>query len=161
MEIQSQWKPWQQTVLQLSQTPMKERERLCIEVFVIDSENVPDKEAIIKELCNRKIGTHFHSDIYGRKLSQVALELPKTACYLIEWPNTNNEDKIYESFAMMEDLRDGVAFDTRWKFRSEYFEPPRVFVFAEKIPDKKLLEIYGGKIKVWHVKDNRIQIKID
>jgi len=58
--------------------------------------------------------------------------------------------------AAIEEIKNGYAYDDRYRFQEAMFEPPHVWVFTNTMPDTKLLSL--DRWKFWTITDdNRLQ----
>lgn len=52
----------------------------------------------------------------------------------IDFPRSIRQDKVYQFFAGIENLKNGIVFDTRYKGRTVMFDSPNIFIFMNTVP---------------------------
>lgn len=77
----------------------------------------------------------------------MVMGLPKKPLYIVDIPRAIRKDKLDEFFAAIESIKDGFAYDKRYKYKQEYFEKPNVWVFMNILPDTKMLS--SDRWKLW------------
>lgn len=65
--------------------------------------------------------------------------MPTAKAYLIDMPRGMKKDKLGPFYAGIESLKNGYAYDKRFKFQEKYFDRPRIFVFTNTLPEFDLL----------------------
>lgn len=140
-EMKELW-PWQKKIVQLS-TVWDTRS-----VYVI----VDEKGSIGKSMlclymgCYKMAVTVPYCNDY-RDIMRMAMDRPKRGCYLIDLPKAINKERLYQLYSGIETLKNGYAYDDRYKFREEYFDCPSVFVFTNVAPNLGLLSSDRWKLK--------------
>lgn len=74
--------------------------------------------------------------------------------FIIDMPKSQKKDKLYGFYSAIESIKDGYAYDSRYKFRSKYFDCPNIWVFTNTYPDINLLS--KDRWKVWQVYNNQL-----
>lgn len=69
------------------------------------------------------------------------MDRPKKKLYFIDIPRILDQGKLSQMFAGIEMLKDGYAYDGRYKFREEYFPSPNIWLFTNHLPDLSCLSI--------------------
>lgn len=59
--------------------------------------------------------------------------------YIFDMPRGVEKRKLFQFFAAIESIKDGRAFDDRYRFKQMHFDTPAVWIFTNKIPDQRLL----------------------
>lgn len=59
--------------------------------------------------------------------------------YIIDMPRGMKKDKLGEFYSGLEALKNGVAYDKRYKFRKVRFDRPQVIVFTNVLPAFELM----------------------
>ena len=72
-------------------------------------------------------------------LMQCVMCIKTYGCYIIDMPRGMKKDKLGEFYAGIECIKNGVAYDKRYKFEKKRFDRPQVFVFTNVLPDFELL----------------------
>lgn len=60
-------------------------------------------------------------------------------CYIIDMPRALKKDKLAEFYSGIEEIKNGVCYDKRYKGAMLNFDRPRVFVFTNTLPNYELL----------------------
>lgn len=63
-----------------------------------------------------------------------AMSIGAQKCYLIDMPRAMKKDKLSEFYAGLEALKNGVAYDKRYKFKKRRFDRPQIIVFTNRDP---------------------------
>ncbi len=74
-----------------------------------------------------------------RDIMRMVMDAPIKRCFLIDIPKALKKDKLFQMWAAIESIKDGYAYDDRYKFRESYFDCPQVFVFTNTLPDPAML----------------------
>lgn len=74
--------------------------------------------------------------------------------FIIDMPKAINKDRLYGLYTGIETIKDGYAFDTRYKFREVYMDCPNIWVFTNRLPDQNLLS--RDRWKIWEVRDESL-----
>jgi len=82
-----------------------------------------------------------------RDLMRVVMDTPKKPLYIIDIPRSLKKDHLFQFFAGIETLKDGYAYDDRYKFREEYFDCPNIWVFMNTVPETSMLS--KDRWKIW------------
>ena len=60
-------------------------------------------------------------------------------CYIIDMPRGLKKDKMGDFYSGVEELKNGCAFDKRYKGQMLTFDRPIIFIFTNSLPEFKLL----------------------
>lgn len=74
-----------------------------------------------------------------KDMMRMVMDMKKDKCYIIDMPRAISKDKLNELYAGIEMIKSGYAYDDRYKFKQELFDPPCVVVFTNQEPDRSLL----------------------
>lgn len=77
----------------------------------------------------------------------------KHHAYMIDMPRALKKDKQFQLLGAIETIKDGYAFDTRYKYREINFDCPVIWVFSNQLPDRSYLS--SDRWKIWEVDENR------
>lgn len=132
-EIQNLY-PWQEKVIKLS----KLWDTRSIH-WVFDKDGNHGKTVLKGWMRAYKLGRALPFCNNYKDLLRMVCDMPTSSCYLIDLPRAINKDALYQMYAGIESIKDGYAFDDRYKFREKYFDCPSVFVFSNTLPDQSLL----------------------
>lgn len=90
-------------------------------------------------------------------LMQCVMGVKTYPCYIIDMPRGMKKDKLGEFYAGIECIKNGVAYDKRYKFEKKRFDRPQVIVFTNTLPEFDLLsrdrwmvyELVDKKLSPW------------
>lgn len=94
-----------------------------------------------------------------KDLLRMVCDLPTSKMYLFDMPRSMNKDKLYSFYSAIETIKDGYAYDDRYKFREKVFDCPIIWVFANSLPPTNLLS--KDRWLVWQVDEQYELSKID
>lgn len=64
---------------------------------------------------------------------------PIRRCYIIDMPRGMKKDKLGDFYSGVEVIKNGVAYDKRYRGNKIRFDRPRIFVFTNELPAFKLM----------------------
>lgn len=128
-------RPWQQKVVDLS-TVVDLRKIY----YVMDPTGNAGKTSLYqymkyKNMCQR-IPTMKDAKDLMRMVMDTRKRMDKAGhnCYIIDIPRDVNMNKLGEFFHAIETVKDGYAYDDRYRFEDVDFDPPAIFVFCNTLP---------------------------
>jgi len=89
-----------------------------------------------------------------RDIMRMVYDIGSKQCYLIDMPRAINKKKLGDFFAGIETVKGGYCYDDRYGFKRRLFDPPRVCVFTNTLPDLDLLS--GDRWQIWTIEDNQL-----
>lgn len=128
--------------------PRQVREMKCLRPFqqqIIDDANVWDTRTINyvfnkrgnvgkSRLCSylraHKLGRPLPPCNNYRDLMAIVCDVPTSNLYLIDLPKAMRKHSLNEMFTAIESIKDGFAFDTRYKYKEKIFDCPNIWVFG-------------------------------
>ena len=75
--------------------------------------------------------------------------IPVAKTYIFDMPRGMKKDKLGDFYSGIEIIKNGVAYDKRYKARKIRFNRPNVFVFTNTLPALKLMSL--DRWKLWEV----------
>lgn len=143
-------RPWQASLFELMQDNRNVRK---VDVIV---DTVGNKG---KTVFTRYCGVHgyamqipFIND--NKDLMRLVMDMPKTGNYIIDMPRALKKDKLLGIYSAIETIKGGYAYDDRYTFKHEYFDPPNVIVFTNEIPEEGYFTF--DRWRMWEISDNRL-----
>nr|QCC62363.1 putative replication associated protein [Crucivirus sp.] len=94
-----------------------------------------------------------------RDIMRMVMNQDKLGTYFIDMPRAVSKDKLRQLFGGIESIKDGYAYDDRYKFKSERFEQPHVFVFGNVMPDTSYLSL--DRWRFWEINDKKELVERD
>lgn len=89
-----------------------------------------------------------------RDIMRMIMDTPDSKMYLFDIPRALRKDQLYQFYAGIEEIKNGYAFDDRYKFREKWFDSPTVWVFTNAMPDTCMLS--GDRWRLWTIKDDKL-----
>lgn len=129
------WYKWQQNVIDEIATEPDTRTINTI----VDSEGAHGKSYISNYLACRGIARKLPPLNDYRDLMRMVMDTPDSRCYFIDIPRALDKSKLKNFYGAIEDIKNGYAFDDRYRFQEKYFDTPHIFVFTNCEPDYNLL----------------------
>lgn len=140
-------RPWQKSLKEI----LQELENRIIDVMVEGKGNI-GKTLFCRYMaikCGAQI-LPFCNDY--QSVMRMAYDVGAKPIYMIDIPRGIPQKKLAELYSALESLKGGYAYDDRNRFRDRYFDPPRVIVFCNTMPDFRYLS--QDRWKLWEVDDN-------
>lgn len=78
---------------------------------------------------------------------------PIKKCYIVDMPRGMKKDKLGDFYSGIEVIKNGVAFDKRYKAHKIRFDRPRIFLFTNTLPEFSLMS--KDRWNVWEVDENK------
>lgn len=85
-----------------------------------------------------------------RDIMRMVMCTPKKPLYIIDIPRALKKDVLGQFMSGIETLKDGYAYDDRYKFQEEYFDCPNIWVFMNTIPDTTAWS--ADRWKIWEIR---------
>jgi len=86
---------------------------------------------------------------------RMVCDLPTARCYCIDMPRAMNKDRLHGFYTGIECLKDGYAYDDRYRFREKYIDCPNIWIFTNQLPDETLCS--ADRWRLWEVdKEHKI-----
>lgn len=127
------WRPWQQKVLDMMNDS---RKVICVcderggtgKTFLAMWHAVRYRAVIIPML-------HTYQDLMR------AVYANPSELYFIDLPRALTKRQQKDIFAAAETIKNGFAFDERYSYRKRYFNPPKVVIYTNQMPDISQLSV--------------------
>ncbi|WP_445775521.1 hypothetical protein, partial [Shewanella sp.] len=78
---------------------------------------------------------------------------PIKKCYIVDMPRGMKKDKLGDFYSGIEVIKNGVAFDKRYKAHKIRFDRPRIFLFSNALPRFSLMS--KDRWRIWEVDENK------
>lgn len=86
-----------------------------------------------------------------KDMMRMVCDMPTAKMYLIDMPRSINKDRLYQFYAGVESLKDGFAYDDRYRYTEKVFDCPNIWIFSNRLPDMSLLS--KDRWKIWKIND--------
>lgn len=139
------WSPMQQSIIDKCKTLADDRSVNCI----VNPGGKMGKTFIAMFLQVHGIGTYVPQFENAKELMRLCFAMPKKGIYFIDLPRATSKSNECALYAGIEQLKAGLVYDDRYKYRQVIFEPPHVFVFTNHEPDQTMLT--GDRWKIMRV----------
>lgn len=144
--------PWQQKVLD----SIKDEDDRKVNVVV-------DKEGNSGKSMLKKMVKFWHSGYTVPPVND-AKDLAQAVCcmleasgsrdpgiFIIDLPRAMNKDKLFGMYSAIEQIKDGVVYDLRYKYKEFWFNSPQVWVFTNHMPECDMLS--KDRWSLWKIVD--------
>jgi len=106
---------------------------------VVDEEGNSGKSAITAYLRAKGLAVCAPAMDAAADYMALVLAKDKLGMYIFDLPRAIPKKNMNQLFAAIEQIKDGYAFDRRYKFRDETFERPVIWVFSNTPPPMECL----------------------
>lgn len=150
MKLFKQWDkyPWQQTILDMIQVfDMRA-------IDIIYDPNGHEGKSIFAEYLETQ-GSKDTEIIPPYRLMddifQWVCGIPGKKAYLVDMPRGMKKDSLGDFYAGIEVIKNGMAYDKRYKRQKVWFSRPRIFIFTNTLPAFDLMS--KDRWNVWIIND--------
>lgn len=77
----------------------------------------------------------------------MVMDTKEMPLYIFDIPRALDKKQQKQFYAGIESIKDGYAYDDRYKFREKWFDSPIVWVFTNVLPDMNYLS--SDRWKIW------------
>jgi len=124
-------RPFQQQIV--DDAKIEKRDKRTIN-FVHDVTGNNGKSMLVAWVRAHRIGRCLPAMNDYEDLLASVMDQPKAPLYIIDLPRALNQKKLGGLYAAIETIKDGYAYDKRYKFREEIFHAPNIWVIGNTIP---------------------------
>lgn len=146
--------PWQNTVIEIS----KEWNKRTINIIYCPQGNI-GKTTLVGYVRAYKLGRCLPCVFDYKELMAVVCDLPTDSAYFIDMPRAIKKNQLEGFFSGCETIKDGYAYDLRYKFQEKIFDCPNIFVFTNKVPEVSYLS--EDRWNIWIIDVNKQLVKYD
>ena len=137
--------PWQKSVIDHSRI---EPDNRTINVIVDLLGDRGKSWFVTLMVClNLVIDIAFSNEI--KDIARMIMNQPKKHCYFVDLPKATDKNHIHNFMASIEQLKNGRAYDDRYRFQSAVFDAPHVWIFTNTVPPTELLT--RNRWKIWGI----------
>lgn len=129
------WFPWQRAVLDIINKDPDDR----IVNVIIDTFGNNGKSTFSMWLKAHKKAHRIPVQKDARDIMRLVMNQSKLSCYMIDLPRSTSSMAQNAIYGAIEEIKNGYAYDDRYHFQDELFEPPHVWIFTNVLPDQSLL----------------------
>lgn len=131
--LENELRPWQQQVLMWCHLTDDRSIRLIYDPVGNSGKSIFSEFLEYKRLAFEMPPFRQMEDILACAIDNI---MP---AYIIDMPRGMKKDKLGEFYSGLEALKNGVAYDKRYKFRKVRFDRPQVIVFTNVLPAFELM----------------------
>lgn len=84
-----------------------------------------------------------------KDMMRMVCDMPTARLYLVDMPRSLNKDRLYQFYSGIETVKDGYAYDDRYKFKEKVFDCPNIWIFTNILPDLSMLS--DDRWKLWSI----------
>lgn len=139
---------WQNTLRDLILRKMTDEDRRKVDILFDPVGGIIGKSFVRKACMWHRWAEVIPYFTEMKETMSYVMDRPSNA-YLIDLPRDALAKKTKEFWAGIENLKDGRAYDTRYKFRDRVFDNPKVWILTNKLPDKGSLS--EDRWRIWMV----------
>ena len=141
------WRPWQKSVIDLIALEPDDR---TVNIIINPSGQV-GKTTLCLWLFARKKAQRIPQQKDHRDIMRMIMCCPIRSCYFIDLPRAISHRDSNSMYGAIEEIKNGYAYDDRYKFTQKLFEPPHIWVFTNTKPEEGLLS--RDRWKYWSIND--------
>lgn len=139
--------PYQQSIIDICNTVDNRKINLIYDVEGSQGKSMLGEYLEHMELAEEIPPYNCMEDIMGW-----VMEYPNKKCYLIDMPRAMKKDKLGQFYSGLEALKDGKAYDKRYKARKVRFDRPQIVIYSNNLPDFELLT--KNRWVIWTIDEN-------
>lgn len=139
---------------------------------IVDNASVWDKRTINMIYCKfgnigksllvgycraHKVGRALPPVNDNKDLLRMVCNLPTSRMYLFDMPRAMNKDRLYSFYSAVETIKDGYAYDDRYKFEEKVFDCPNIWIFSNNLPDFNMLS--KDRWRIWSIKPDSFELE--
>lgn len=140
-----EWYPWQARVIKYINGPVNRR-RVNV---IVDPEGNNGKTYLAYWHAVRGLATELPCENETKFLMRAIFDMDKTNSYFIDLPRAQNKRAVENLIAAVELLKNGKAYDDRYGYKQEYFNPPHIWIFTNTCFDTSNLS--GDRWRFWMI----------
>lgn len=92
-----------------------------------------------------------------KDMMRMVCDMPTARLYIIDMPKAMKKDKLGGLYSAIETIKDGYAWDDRYKFCEKIFDCPNIWVFTNTLPDFELLS--SDRWFIWDINMKTYKLK--
>lgn len=128
-EISKLW-PWQQEVIDT----INDWDTRSINV-IYDNEGNKGKSILKTYIRCHRLGRVIPFCNNYKDILRMVCDMPTSKMYLIDMPRAVDKEKLGSLYSAIETIKDGYAYDDRYKFTEKMFDCPIIWIFTNVLPD--------------------------
>ncbi len=142
--------PWQQSIID----KVNDWDTRTINVIYDQDGNI-GKSTLVGYLRAHSLAKKLPFCNDFKDIMRMVCDMPTSTCYLIDMPRAINKEKLFQMYSAIEEIKNGYAYDDRYKFKEKFFDCPNIWVFTNMVPDRTLVS--NDRWKIWVVKNKELK----
>lgn len=126
--------------------------------FIIDMKGNRGKSSIVLFMEAYAIGTKLPFINSMKDLMRMVCDKDTSTCYLVDLPRALTKDRLREFFCALEEIKSGMAYDDRYKYKTKLFDCPSIWCFTNKIPNLSYLS--WDRWRLWRINEENELVSI-
>ena len=143
---------WQETVI----NSLSVRDHRNINVLV-DEKGNRGKSILCGKIRVKRLGRILPPCNDWKDLMRIVCDAPTSEAYVIDIPRGFKQNKMCGMWTAIETIKNGYAFDDRYKFKEKIFGSPVIWVFMNEKPQTKMT---ADRWKFWEITDANELVRI-
>jgi hypothetical protein len=147
------WNEMQQRMVYIMNTDPNRRHVNCL----VDGDGFRGKSFLAMWMYAHGYACYIPFFTEAKDLMRMVHGLPRRKSYFIDLPRALSHKAEHEIYGGIEQLKTGIIYDDRYKFRMEAIDPVHVFVFTNRMPNLDLIS--NDRWKIWVLPSKRGKTK--
>lgn len=119
---------------------------------VLDFKGNIGKSTLVNYVRAYRLGRRIPPVNDFKDLMRMVMDMPTSSLYLIDMPRSMSKSGLLGLYSAIEEVKNGYAFDDRYKFTEKIFDCPNIWLFTNTLPDKNLLSL--DRWKLWEISNS-------
>lgn len=142
MRFTPEWNELQQMIITRTQEPPNRRIINCI----VDTKGNNGKSFLATWMYTHGQANYIPFFTEAKDLMRMVFGLPRRSVYFIDLPRALSHRAEHEIYGGIEQLKTGIIYDDRYRFKMEAIDPVHVFVFTNRAPNMELASMDRWRI---------------
>lgn len=144
-----EWYPWQQRIIDGLST----YEERVINV-IIDTVGCQGKSLLANWLAVRKRACKIPPYNDHKDIMRMVMNHPTVSCYFVDIPRAVDQKCMHNFYGALEEIKNGHAYDERYRWKEKWFDPPQVWVFTNTWPNDDWLS--KDRWRFWRIEKREL-----
>lgn len=140
-------KPWQQSVVDM----VDDWDTRSINYIYCPNGNI-GKSTLCGYLRAHRLARVLPMANDYKDLLRMVCDMPTSRCYIVDMPRAINKERLNGLYSAVETIKDGYAYDDRYKFNEKIFDCPNIWIFSNVSPPETLLS--GDRWQIYSIEND-------
>ncbi len=118
---------------------------------ILDFKGNIGKSTLCSYMRAYRIGRKIPAVNDYKDIMRMVMDMPTSKLYLLDMPRAMSKTQLNGLYSAIEEIKNGYAWDDRYKFTEKIFDSPNIWIFSNKLPNKNLLS--EDRWRLWEVSD--------